>query len=230
MKKLEKTFIFGEDKERLEKEVKKIGFLIDEKKPDFVISYGGDGTFLKAEEKFPQIPKLILKNSRICKLCFSISNKEVLIKIKKGSFYFEKFYKLEAVFKKEKIFATNEVVVKNQKPQHCIRYVIFIDGEQIKEEIIGDGIVVATILGSTAYYRSITDSYFETGIGLAFNNSTEQIDHIVLKENRKIKIKILRGPAMLYADNQEKIFTLKENDEALIYKSKKYFKLVKIKL
>ncbi len=230
MVKLKKTFVFGENKKLIEREVKKLGFLIDRKKPDFIISYGGDGTFLKSEYLYPGVPKLILRNSQICKLCFEVENEVVLRKIKSGDFYFEKFSKLEANFKEKKILAANEIVVKNKLPQHCIRYNIFINEKKLKDEIIGDGIVVATVLGSTGYYRSITDSYFETGIGLAFNNSTEQIDHIVLKEDKKIKIKILRGPAILYADNQEKILDLKVGDEVLIYKSKKYFKLIKIKL
>jgi len=68
---------------------------------------------------------------------------------------------------------------------------------------IGDGIVVATPFGSTAYYRSITDSFFEVGIGLAFNNSIEQSDHMVLRESTNISMKIIRGPALVYADNQE---------------------------
>ena len=54
------------------------------------------------------------------------------------------------------------------------------------------------------------------GIGLAFNNSTEQSDHMVLKDQSVIKIRIIRGPAVIYADNQKEEIQLTVQDEALI--------------
>jgi len=98
---------------------------------------------------------------------------------------------------------------------------------QVGGEIIGDGIVVATpSFGSTGYYKSITDSFFEVGIGLAYNNSTEQSDHVVLDENRIISIEITRGPAIIYADNQETSISLNKGDVATIKKSSQTAKIV----
>ena len=92
--------------------------------------------------------------------------------------------------------------------------------------MIGDGVVVATPFGSTGYYRSITDSYFETGIGLAFNNSTEQADHVVLSEQRNIEITITRGPAQVYSDNQDEVVTIIEGEKVSIQKSKSLARIV----
>ena len=73
--------------------------------------------------------------------------------------------------------------------------------------------------GSTAYYRSITHSIFRTGIGLAFNNSTELVNHLVLPEKSLITVEILRGPGELVADNIPESIPLNEGDSASIFLS-----------
>jgi NAD kinase len=125
------------------------------------------------------------------------------------------------------LIAINEIIVHNSNPRKAIRYTVHVDDKQIGNEIIGDGIVVATpSFGSTGYYRSITDSFFEVGIGLAFNNSIEQSDHMVLRDNRVIKLNLVRGPADVYADNQESSIELCENESVTIRKSEDTAKIV----
>ena len=214
-----KVTVFGNNKAKAEELLKKLGFELVQDNPEFVVSYGGDGTFMKSEFAYPGIPKIILKDSSICKVCSTLSNEEVLAKVREGSYEIKPLIKLEATANGQTIAGINDVIVHNSDPRHGIRYQLWTDKRQLGDTIIGDGVVVATPFGSTAYYRSITDSFFETGIGLAFNNSTEQSDHIVLDENRAIKIKINRGPAVVYADNQEEHLILKEGDEVTIKKS-----------
>ncbi|OGN33119.1 MAG: hypothetical protein A3I39_02235 [Candidatus Yanofskybacteria bacterium RIFCSPLOWO2_02_FULL_47_9b] len=110
-----------------------------------------------------------------------------------------------------------------------MRYRLWTNGKQIGNIIIGDGIVVATPFGSTAYYRSITDSFFEIGIGLAFNNSIEQSDHVVLDDQAIIKLEVTRGPALVYADNQKEYLELKEGQEVTIRQSIKKARWVIVK-
>ncbi|MEK9183956.1 MAG: hypothetical protein AAB890_02695, partial [Patescibacteria group bacterium] len=88
------------------------------------------------------------------------------------------------------------------------------------------GNIAATPFGYTGYYRSITDSYFEIGIGLAFNNSTEQSDHVILKDSSIIKMSIVRGPALVYADNQEDFIELNDGDNVLVKKSEEYAQII----
>jgi NAD kinase len=127
--------------------------------------------------------------------------------------------KLRATVGGKTLEALNDIVVHNADPRHAIRYGVIADGRNIHDEVIGDGIVCATPLGSTGYYRSITDSVFEAGIGLAFNNSTEQTDHMVLADTSTITIAITRGPALCYADNQEESLPLAAGDCVTIQKS-----------
>ncbi len=214
-----KAIIFGKNKANIEKLVHKAGFKIVVKNPEFIISYGGDGTLMHAENLYPNIPKILLKDSGICKKCSAFPNDEILNKITNKKFKIEELMKLKVTAGNKTLHAMNDISVHNKDPRHAIRYSISVSDKLIDHLLIGDGIVVATPFGSTAYYRSITDSFFELGIGLAFNNSTEQSDHMVLKEDSIIKIQIIRGPAMVYADNQENKIEVEKDGEIEIKKS-----------
>lgn len=223
-----KIIIFPEKNEEIHELTKNYGFILVEENPDFVISFGGDGTVMQSEAKYPCIPKIILKNSRICKLCSSIENKEVLEKVKLGKYTIENHPKLVAKAKGKELVAMNDITVHNGDPRSAIRYKFAINGKWTAHEIIGDGVVLATPLGSTGYYRSITDSFFEIGIGLAFNNSTEQSDHMVLKDDSKIDIEITRGPATVFADNINDNITLQLGDVVRLEKSKDSTRIVRV--
>jgi NAD+ kinase len=183
---------------------------------------------MHSEASYPGIPKIILRNSRICKSCSPFENGEVLQKIKSGKYKIEKFWKIAGKVRGKKIIALNDITIHNGDPRHAIRYKFAVNGKQIGHEIIGDGVVVATPFGSTGYYRSITDSFFEVGLGLAFNNSTEQADHMVLREDSKIELEITRGPAVAFADNQEEKITLEVGDKITLEKSAEVAKIVRV--
>ena len=211
--------IFGHNKAAAKELVEKAGFTVAEDNLDFVVSYGGDGTLMKSEATYPGIPKIVLKDSAICKVCSVFPNEVVLEKIRAGSYEIKNLMKLAATVGDTTIVGMNDITIHNGDPRHGMRYKLWTNERQIGDIIIGDGIVAATPFGSTAYYRSITDSFFETGIGLAFNNSTEQVDHVVLDDSKVITLEITRGPAVAYADNQEGVIQLKEGDKVVIRKS-----------
>ena len=176
-----KVIIFGKNSSEIKPLIEKAGFLVVEKDSDFVVSYGGDGTHMMAEHAYPGIPKILLKDSLICKKCSPLGNDVVLDRVANGKYGIEDLMKLEVSAHGKTLFAMNDVILHNKDSRHAIRYRPVVLGRSLGGEVIGDGVVVATPFGSTAYYRSITDSFFELGIGLAFNNSTEQSDHVVLK-------------------------------------------------
>lgn len=214
--------------DELRRTAERLGFSIVERKPEIIISYGGDGTFMRAEDAWPGIPKVIVRGSVVCKLCSPLENGEVLARIAGGTYSIEELWKLTAETAGGKLEGVNDIVVHNGNPRHAIRYELSVNEKRIGTQIIGDGVVVATPLGSTGYYRSITDSFFEVGMGLAFNNSTEQSDHIVLKESAVIRIRITRGPAVVYADNKEEALELREGDEVEIRKSDAVARVVRV--
>jgi len=222
--------IVGDHNEKIKQFFLEKGFILSGDKPDFVVSYGGDGTLLRSETLFPGVPKLFIKNTKIGKLAQKRENDEILEGFIAGDYHIKKVKKIEALVNgKHKILGATEVTLHNSDPRFAVRYTVKIDKEQIHHELIGDGVIVCNSLGSTGYYRSITDSYFEVGIGLAFNNSTEQSDHIVLKNDRHICITINRGPAILFADNQEETIELQKDDVIELYESHKDFNIIEIR-
>lgn len=227
-----KVLIFGNHPENIKDMVAQYGFTVVDKDPEFVISFGGDGTLILSEFMHPGIPKVVLRDSNICKMCKfgsgSFENEEVLRRVRDGAYHIADVWKLEASAKGKSLIALNDITVHNADPRHGIRYKIIVDGSMELHEVIGDGVVVATPFGSTGYYRSITDSYFETGIGLAFNNSTEQADHVVLAEQRTIVFKLTRGPANIYADNQDEVIALQTGESVTIKKALEPARIVRV--
>src|SRR3989338_5658267 len=76
-----------------EKLLSAAGFSIVSCNPDMVVSYGGDGTIMRAEQKFPGVPILPLRASMVCKLCPDISNEEILSRVKNGKFAVSEMWK-----------------------------------------------------------------------------------------------------------------------------------------
>jgi NAD+ kinase len=231
-----KLNILGRDKsevEILKRKLKKFkeGLEIDEKDPEIIITFGGDGSFLVAERKFPGIPKLILKHNSVCKKCVEGDLEEVLEKLAKGEYRIEKCKKVEAIIIKQegpviKKIASNDIIVSNRLPYRALRFKVEID-DKLDNEFIGDGIVVATGFGSTGYFQSITQKEFSENLGVAFNNVTEKQGEIFL-EKEVVKLEVLRNDAYVSADNDPVMVILKEGDKIEIKQSEREFSLVKV--
>lgn len=217
---------FGNIEKEEKDYLKSHGFILSKNKPELIFVFGGDGTLMHSEQKYPGIPKVIIKRSKICKKCPPFSFKKIVSMVKNGKFKVEKMAKLEADRKNSKIIGINDIVIHNANPRHAIRYSVKIPNIGFYQEVIGDGIVASTPFGSTGYFRSITDSVFYVGMGLAFNNSTESTDHMVISDDSVVEIKITRGPAECYADNNPKSIPLKESESVLIKRSKEEFNFV----
>ncbi|MBU1200958.1 MAG: NAD(+)/NADH kinase [Nanoarchaeota archaeon] len=205
----------------------KLNFVV--KNPDFVISLGGDGTFLMSERKYPGVPKLIIRDSKTCHKCVGMSEETVLELIKMNEFNIKEEMMLESSFKDEKIIAVNDIIIRNKSPNQAIRLDLHVNDRQTHEEVIGDGVVVSTPFGSTAYFKSITRKTFEKGIGVAFSNSVKEHKPLMLDDDSVLKVQLVRGDAQIASDNNPKIFILKEGSTITIKKSKETAKIIIIK-
>ncbi|MBS1266197.1 MAG: Bifunctional NADP phosphatase/NAD kinase [Candidatus Woesearchaeota archaeon] len=204
-------------------------FTYDEDNPDFVISFGGDGTYLVSERLYPAVPKLIVKKDPIiCKKCSKGEIYHLIKKIHRKQYDIKKMIKLKSTVGTKKVLCTNDFVVRNKFPTHALRFKIKINNEQIHKTLIGDGVVVSTPFGSTAYHYSITKSSFKKGIGIAFNNITKPIKHKVVDESSNIEIEIVRGQAVFAADNNPEIIELIEGQKVLIEKAKQKSFLINV--
>ncbi len=157
-----------------------MGFRADRQDPDFIISLGGDGTFLICERECPGVPKLPVRDSLICFKCHDEPLEAALRMIRRGEARVIERIKLEAAFGERRMPAANDVVVRNKDPRHALRFRLTINGKPLEELLIGDGVVVATPFGATGYFNSVTGETFQEGIGLALNNPTAGRAHRLL--------------------------------------------------
>jgi NAD+ kinase len=222
-KKLKKVLVVSRtEASQLKDLLTKNGFKIVERNPDFVVCYGGDGTVLFSERKFPQVPKLVVKKTNIYReydyALYDFEN--ILFKIREGKFRIRKEMKLETKLENEKLVGLNEIQIRAKLPIHAIRFSMFVDGKEF-DNLIGDGVIVATPFGSTGYYRSTGGRKFNKGIGISFNNlHNKKIKSFVVPESSLIRVKVNRGPTWILADNYEKFFELEDNVISAIRKSK----------
>jgi len=223
-----KIAVVSRDKVQIEDIKKKLaeyGLLFSMKAPNLVFCLGGDGTFLFAERKFPQVPKVLIRSDDKCKECrYNISLLDKIIKrIKDRDYKIKEYIKLSC---SKNLIATNDFVVRNKFPTCCLRFQVFVNGKQVDNTLIGDGIVIATPFGSSAYYHSITKRNFNRGIGIAFNNPTKPMKPIVVNDGARIKLRIVREKATLSADNNPRVLELKENDVVEFRKAREKTRLV----
>ncbi|MBN1865914.1 NAD(+)/NADH kinase [Candidatus Sumerlaeota bacterium] len=200
--------------------VRGLGLEIVDENPEVVVSYGGDGTLLAAEKLWPGVPKVALRDSERCRTCSNESNELILRHLAEDRLKRCEFLKLQATAAGRTLGGLNNIILRNANLTAGVRFIVRIDGDLYGEgQIVGDGLVVSTPFGSSAYYRSITHSTFRVGIGLAFNNTIEPINHLVLSEESEIRIRVTRGPALLAGDQLPDQIDLDRDDEVLIRKA-----------
>ncbi len=200
-----RVLVVGRGSEAMHEEVRAHGFEVvaNPAHADFVLSYGGDGSLLGADRDYPNLPKLPLRRDSQYIKCPRHTKDAVLERVFAGNQAVSLLTRISAEARGRKILAINDIVFHNARAVSAVRYRLIIDGLPYSGEVVGDGVVLATPFGSSAYYRSITNSIFRVGIGLAFNNSTEATNHLVLAESSVVEIHVTRGPAIVVGDNIE---------------------------
>lgn len=215
-----KVSLFGKNSDSIRHFLAEFGLQLVDDKPDVIISYGGDGTLLSSERKFPGIEKLPIRNSKVCRKCPPHATEALFEALSQGRLNFEEFPKLEAKFGSEDILAINDIVIRNSTPMHALRFRVFKNNQPVTPVIIiGDGIVATTSFGSTGYYQSITRTTINKDFAVAFNNTTQNIKPLKFYPGDEINLVVIRGPGSLSSDNSPKIYSLKETDSVKIFAS-----------
>ncbi|MBI2018310.1 hypothetical protein HYS96_01250 [Candidatus Daviesbacteria bacterium] len=212
-----KVLLHGNNAKNIAGLIQSLGFEIVTENPDVVISYGGDGTLLSSEKKYPGVPKLPIRDSLICKKCLNHEDKVILKKLLEKELQLKEYKKLHTSVYGKALLALNDFVVRNKEPIHTIRFKTLQD-DTPGEIYIGDGIVVSTPFGSTGYFKSITGESFSDGFALAFNNTTKKTAPIYLNQDEydkadgfdKIGFQLVRGKATLTFDNSPDVFSISE--------------------
>lgn len=227
-----KVVVVGLARKLVETKLSEYGLKLDKKNPDVVISFGGDGTSLYGERVYPGIPRIMIKHSKICNKCKEHDFSKVLLPLKDGRFGIKEEIKVEGIVNKnpkKKLIGLNEISIHNKIPTKSIRFRVKVNGKIVGHEVIGDGLVVATPYGSTAYFCSVSRRRFSKGLGIAFNNTKERRKSIIIRDNSVIEVEILRGQGLMTADENDRMIPLGIGDKILIRKAKGKAKIIELK-
>ncbi len=197
----------------------KYGFEESSGAPELIVAHGGDGALLGAERDYPGIPKLPIRDAGTAPLCKHHSCERQLADFRDGRTPLVHLPKVAGEAGGRIVTALNDVFLHNLDLSSALRYRVRIDGELYANEVVGDGVGISSVHGSTAYYRSITHSIFRVGIGLAFSNSTEEVSHLVLDPRSTVEIEVVRGPGILIADNSPDRITVPEHGVVRFFQS-----------
>jgi len=214
--KFKRVKLMGKNLDDVRQKILDRGMIITDENFDMVIAHGGDGTLLWSERDYPGVPKLPMRDARTAPQCKSHCYDRVLDALVNDQLEMNVLPKLECLYGDQRLLALNDIFVHNLERASALRYQVLIDNELYANEIVGDSVGVATVHGSTAYYRSITHSLFRVGMGLAFSNSTEEINHLVISEKSEVAIRVFRGPALIIADNSPRTVEVPEHGEVII--------------
>ncbi len=204
-----RLLVAGEDPRGAATLAAEAGLAVVAGEPDVVLCHGGDGTLLRAERDWPSVPKVPARVGARARLCPDHQLGAILRRLQAGELKDEALGKLELQIAGARFLAMNDIVMRNESPATAVRFALHVNGLRTAE-ITGDGVVFATPFGSTGYYRSITRSVVERGLGVAFNNSTEIFEPLLLSGEEPVEVSVLRGPAVLVYDNDVRAIPLRE--------------------
>lgn len=220
-----KILLIGKNSKNIEGLISNFGFEVVSKNPDAIISYGGDGTLLYSERMYPAVPKLPIRDSLVCIKCPKHNEKDLLQKLLANKLELKEYKKLETKILYQTFLALNDFVIRNAEPIHTIRFTVTPLNDKI---LIGDGIVLSTPFGSSGYFKSITQQTFNSGFGVALNNTTETTPPIFFKDKDQVTFKLIRGIATLSFDNNPDIFNIDEGSEITFKLSDKTAKIYEL--
>lgn len=209
-------------------------------KGSLIITLGGDGTMLTAVNKCNDIPILGINLGHLGFLTeLEINELHLLDKIFKNEFTIEKRMSLNLEIIREgkiisKEVALNDIIVKTENSFRIVNIEVFSDNKSILD-FGGDGIIIATPTGSTAYSLAaggpIIESDFEAICITPICSHSLFGKSFVLSTDREITIKIEernKNIAFIAVDGNNNV-RVSQNDIIKITKSGGYVPFLRIK-
>ncbi len=205
-------------------------------KLDFIITFGGDGFILRwankvIQEKFYRIPFLRVNLGKQGMLA-NIERKELFTKLSRAidnNYIIMERTRIQAEIMKRgnyKIFdALNDIVIERTQAKIISLETVIRDwqGDKVKFEARGDGIIFSTRTGSTAYAESaggptlLKENKFI--LRVVSPTDRESLSYKIISFYSIFEITKIKGKARLVIDGKEVIAELKQNDLVKISKS-----------
>ncbi len=193
-------------KEDLNQRLIQEGYIEDEAHPEYVFFIGGDGTFLRAVQHYlsslSDITFIGIKTGTLG-FFYAYDQDEIsllLEDLKQQNIQYQKYDLLQAeLFQNEtlldRVYAVNEIRIEN--PFKTLISKVYIDGEYL-EEFRGNGLLVSSTLGSSAYNKSCGGALIDTRLSLLelteispIHNTVYQSlrESLILDKNRSLTFK-----------------------------------------
>ena len=211
------------------------GYSLDElcQKVDFLISVGGDGTLLSVVRKSFKFDKAVLGiNLGTLGFLTDISMEQLpdFIKdLKKGIYKIDNRMMVEGSVNLNKFVAFNDIVISRKSISSMIKIEGKIDGKHFNS-YFGDGIIISTPTGSTAYNLSVggpivyplTEAFIVTPV--APHSLTQR--PLVMPADFEIEFKIIDNQgAVVIVDGQD-IYEVEQNQTIKIKIADKKAKMI----
>ncbi|MBS3741311.1 MAG: NAD(+)/NADH kinase [Candidatus Cloacimonetes bacterium] len=231
-----KIFMLKEQEDNIFENVNYLDEFVDEK-IDLIIAFGGDGTMLKVLKQVltENTPVLGFNHGKVGFLseCEKDEFNKVIKKLLHNEFSIEKRSVMECKVKNNKYFAINDIEVGRGMYPHIITVDVFLN-DSLLYRTNGDGIILSTPTGSTAYSLSAGGSVLHpqcNALIITPNNPHNQFSKpVVVSDNTNISLRFMNGEhsSLLNIDGIN-ICKLNPRAELSIRKSDFCSKFVKIK-
>ncbi len=203
---------------------------------DFLVTIGGDGTLISVARRSIKFGKPILGiNLGTLGFLTSVLPEELdkfLNDFLADNYAIDSRMMIKATINKNKTIAFNDIVLKSKSVVHMVNIEAFVDGKKFNS-YYGDGLVVSTPTGSTAYNLSsggpvvypLTDAFIVTPISA--HSLTQR--PLVLPADFEIELKTpdIDG-AIILIDGQD-TYELKQNETVKIKIASQKSKLIRAK-
>lgn len=182
-----------------------------------LIAIGGDGTLIRAIHEYPNMPDGfsvgLIGTGTINYL--AMGNNPVKHTVHMINCIADKYGV-------DQDFAMNEIAIKAEDDARMLKFDVYIDSELVCENVRGDGIIVATAVGSTAYAMSAGGPIIDIGTPvnvIVMNNEYSRKSRpIVLSNDRTITI-VPKDDFIIYMDGLNN-FECEANERVEIFKGK----------
>lgn len=205
---------------------------------DLLIVLGGDGTILGVARKFSKFIKAPILGINIGNLGFLVTAEineleESLCKIRDGKYKVEERMllscKIEGVDYIEER-ALNDVVVARGTLSRMAKYEVFIN-EELYATFKGDGVIISTPVGSTAYSFSAGGPLIMPDLQIIsivpICPHTPNSRPMIIDGNNTVRVKPLIHEADVFVTiDGQKAIKLEKHNEVLIKKAKEFFRII----
>lgn len=191
---------------------------------DYLVVFGGDGTVIQCIADYrPSVPVITINLGRVGFLCqINPMYSEyvlALAKILEKDVAINELTTLSIVNNQKEFLVLNDFVIAAENRSHTCDLALSLNGKSVGQ-YFGDGVVISTPTGSTAYNLTINGPALNNNVNAFIINSfTKNVSPIVYGDDAVLHIKIVKGKCNVYLDGSMDTSVYTENDFFEIKKS-----------